>query len=67
MSKDKPWLKARKRDGSAGKGDRYRSVDREQYEKNYDAIFRSCEKINKKHTEVLKRLADNEDKDSKRT
>lgn len=63
MSKDKPWLKARKRGGDAGKGDRYRTVDREQYEKNYDAIFGASEKINKKHKKTLERLADDENKD----
>lgn len=67
MSKDKPWLKARKRDGSAGKGDRYRSVDREQYERNYDAIFGAIDRINKKFDKALEKLADDENKDTKRT
>ena len=58
MSKDKPWLKARKRDGSAGKGDRYRPVDREQYEKNYEAIFGSLDKVNEKHKSALEKLDD---------
>lgn len=58
MSKDKPWLKARKRDGSAGKGDRYRPVDREQYEKNYEAIFGSLDKVNEKHKGALEKLDD---------
>jgi hypothetical protein len=46
MSKDKPWLKAKKRGSAAGagKGDKYRPVDREQYEKNYDAIFNPTKK-----------------------
>jgi len=55
MSKNKPWLKARKRGGDAGKGDRYRVVDREQYEKNYEAIFGK------------EPLADDKNKDTKRT
>ena len=49
MSKNKPWLKAKKRDNTtgAGKGDKYRPVDREQYEKNYDAIFeKGIDKVN---------------------
>jgi hypothetical protein len=56
MSKNKPWLKAKKRDHTtgAGKGDKYRPVDREQYEKNYDAIFNPTNK-------------NNDDKDTKRT
>lgn len=67
MSKNKPWLKARKRDGSAGKGDRYRPVDREQYERNYDAIFGAIDRINKKFDKALEKLADDENKDTKRT
>jgi len=52
MSKNKPWLKAKKRDHTtgAGKGDRYRPVDREQYEKNYDAIFNTPKKNNNEET-----------------
>ena len=64
MSKNKPWLKARKRDGNAGKGDRYRPVDREQYERNYDAIFGAIDRINKKFDKALKKLADDENKDT---
>ena len=58
MSKNKPWLKAKKRDGStgAGKGDKYRPVDREQYEKNYDEIFKkSADKMIEEYKELLKR------------
>ena len=40
MSKNKPWLKAKKRDGTQnGKGDRFRPVDKEAYDANYEAIF----------------------------
>lgn len=67
MSKDKPWLKARKRGGDAGKGDRYRPVDYEQYAKNYEAIFGSTKKANKKHKKTFERLADDENKNSDRT
>jgi hypothetical protein len=68
MSKNKPWLKAKKRDHTtgAGKGDKYRPVDRKQYEKNYDAIFNSAKKVNEKHKKTLEKLND-EDKDIKRT
>ncbi len=66
MSKNKPWLKARKRGGDAGKGDRYRPVDREQYEKNYDAIFKALDRINDKFDKALEKLADDENKDTKR-
>jgi hypothetical protein len=64
MSKDKPWLKAKKRGSAAGagKGDRYRPVDREQYEKNYDAIFNSAKKVNEKHKKTLEKLNDEETK-----
>jgi hypothetical protein len=58
MSKNKPWLKAKKRDNTtgAGKGDKYRHVDREQYEKNYDAIFeKGIDKLLEEYKEVLKR------------
>lgn len=58
MSKNKPWLKAKKRDGStgAGKGDRYRPVDKEQYDKNYDAIFgKGIDKILEEFNEMNKR------------
>ena len=48
MAKDKTWLKAKKRDKSqSGKGDKYRPVDREIYEKNYEAIFGKPKEINK--------------------
>ena len=58
MSKNKPWLKAKKRDSTtgAGKGDKYRPVDREQYEKNYDEIFeKGIDKLLEEYKEVLKR------------
>lgn len=49
-----------------GKGDRYRPVNREQYEKNYDKIFKkSLDKVNKEREAVLKRLAE-EDKNDKK-
>lgn len=49
MAKDKPWLKAKRRDHTTGngKGDKYRPVDREIYEKNYEAIFGKPKEINK--------------------
>ena len=52
MSKNKPWLKAKKRDHTtgAGKGDRYRPVDREQYEKNYEKIFGTPKKQDNEDT-----------------
>lgn len=56
MAKNKPWLKAKKRDSStgAGKGDKYRPVDKAQYDKNYDAIFRKgIEEILKEAEEVF--------------
>ena len=49
-----------------GKGSKYRPVDRKKYEENYDAIFRSLDRINKKFDKALKKLKDNEDKDTKR-
>jgi hypothetical protein len=58
MSKNKPWLKAKKRDGTtgAGKGDRYRPVDKEQYDKNYDAIFRKgIDKVLEEFKEMQRR------------
>lgn len=40
MSKNKPWLKAKKRDGTQnGKGDRFRPVDKEKFDAGYEAIF----------------------------
>ena len=58
MADKKPWLKAKRRDNTtgAGKGDKYRPVDREQYEKNYDEIFKkSADKMIEEYKELLKR------------
>ena len=66
MSKNKPWLKAKKRDQTtgAGKGDKYRPVDREQYEKNYDEIFKkSADKMIEEYKELLKRRRMKDDTD----
>jgi hypothetical protein len=76
MSKNKPWLKAKKRDHTTGngKGDRPRPVDKEKYDANYEAIFgkkeppymrRSLDWVNEQYGEVLKKLAD-EDKNDKK-
>ena len=49
-----------------GKGDRYRPVNREQYEKNYDKIFKkSLDKVNDERKAVLKKLADGDKNDKK--
>lgn len=43
---------------SAGKGDRYRPLDKKQYDKNYEAIF-GKKKPKKKNTEkIIKQLDD---------
>lgn len=51
----------------AGKGDRYRPVDRKKYEENYDKIFKAINRINEKFDKALKKLKEDEDKNTKRT
>ena len=51
----------------AGKGDSYRPVDRKKYEENYDKIFKAINRINEKFDKALKKLKDDEDKNTKRT
>lgn len=51
----------------AGKGDKYRPVDRKKYEENYDKIFKAIERINNKFDKALTKLAKDENKNTKRT
>lgn len=42
---------------SAGKGDKYRPVDKKQYDKNYEAIFGKKKKNSeKKYTKIINQL-----------
>ena len=50
----------------AGKGDKYRPVDRKKYEENYDKIFSAIERINNKFDKALTKLSKNENKNTKR-
>jgi hypothetical protein len=75
LSKKKPWLKARKRDGTqAGKGDMMRPVDKDKFDAGYEAIFgkkdppymqRSLEWLHEQYGEILKKLAEDEKNDLK--
>lgn len=49
----------------AGKGDRYRPVNKKKYDENYDKIFKAVDRINKKFDKALRKLSKNENKDTK--
>ena len=65
-SKNADGLNYLRRLQMAGKGDKYRPVDRKKYEENYDKIFKAIERINNKFDKALTKLSKNEDKNTKR-
>lgn len=48
----------------SGKGDKYRPVDRKQYEKNYDAIFKAINRMSTKIDKVLRKGTNDKNKNN---